>query len=188
MDLPILTTTTAPAASRPLLDGIATDLGFVPNFAATIAASPTLLAGFDGLRRAVGDASFDPVRREVAGLATGVAAGNAYGIAFHSLVLATLGVPEDDIASMRRGGEPPDAVLGVVYAFARALVRERGAVDHAVVQRALAAGLTEADLLQLVTECAFGTLVGLVDILADRIPLDDALVPWSWTSPSPAVP
>ena len=60
MDLPILTAETAPAASQPVLEGIAADLGFVPNLAATIAASPTLLRGFDGLRRAVGDESFEP--------------------------------------------------------------------------------------------------------------------------------
>ena len=185
MDLPVLTADTAPAASRPLLDGIAADLGFVPNLAATIAASPTLLAGFDGLRRAVGDPGFDPVRREVAGLATGVAAGNAYGVAFHSLVLATLGVAEDEVAAMRRGDEPSDPVLGAVYAFAAALVRERGGVDDAVVERAIAAGLDAADLLQVVTECAFGTLVGLVDGLAGQVALDAPLEAWSWSPPSP---
>ena len=58
MDLPILTRDTSPAASQPILDGIAADLGFVPNLVATLAASPSL-AGFDGLRRAVGGESFD---------------------------------------------------------------------------------------------------------------------------------
>lgn len=182
MDLPILTPDTAPAASRPLLDGIADDLGFVPNFAATIAASPTLLAGFDGLRRAVGapDGGVDPVRREVTGLAVGVAVGNAYGVAFHSLVLAGLGVADADIAAMRDGAEPSDPALAAVYAFARAVVLDRGAVDDAVVARATGAGLTPADLLTLVAECTFATLVGLVDNLAGRVDLDDVLVSWAW--------
>ena len=47
MELKILPRAAAPAASQAVLDGIAADLGFVPNLAATIAASPTLLAGFD---------------------------------------------------------------------------------------------------------------------------------------------
>jgi alkylhydroperoxidase family enzyme len=180
MDLPILTTDTAPEASRPLLDGIAADLGFVPNFAATIAASPTLLAGFDGLRRAVGDGSFDPVRREVVGLAVGVAVDNAYGAAFHSLVLSTLGIDEGEITAMRQGREPADATLGAVYAFARAIVLDRGAVDDAVVRRATEAGLTPVDLLQLVTEATFASLVGLVDNLAGRVELDGPLERWAW--------
>jgi alkylhydroperoxidase family enzyme len=180
MDLPILTRDTSPAGSQPILDGIAADLGFVPNLVATVAASPTLLAGFDGLRRAVGDESFNPVHREIAGVATGVAADNAYGVAFHSTVLGGLGLDADDIEAMRNGSEPRDAVHGAVYAFARAVVLDRGAVEPDVVQRALAAGLTEADLLQLVTECVFGSLVGLVDNLAGRVELDEFLVPQAW--------
>lgn len=184
MDLPVLTPEAAPAASRPLLDGIAADLGFVPNLAATVAASPTLLAGFDGLRRAVGDASFDPIRREVTGLAVSVAVDNAYGTAFHSLVLAALGVDQAEITAMRRGDEPGDPVLAAVYAFAQAVVVGRGVVDDAVVRRARGAGLTAADLLQVVAECAFAGLVGLVDNLAGRVPLDPPLATWAWREPA----
>ena len=183
MHLPILPPDAVPDASRPILDGVADDLGFVPNFAATVAASPTLLAGFDGLRRAVGDPSFDPVRREVAGVAVGVAVDNQYGVAFHSTVLGVLGVDASDIEAMRAGREPADPLLAAVYAFAGAIATQRGAVDDAVVARALDVGLTPADLLQLVTECAFAALVGLVDQLADRIELDEALRPQAW-SPS----
>ena len=123
-------------------EGIAADLGFVPNLAATIAASPTLLQAFDGLRRAVGDDSFDARLRETAGVAVGVAVDNAYGVAFHSTVLGRLGVGENDIETMRQGSEPAGTTPAAAYAFARALVLDRGAVDPSVVQRALAAGLT----------------------------------------------
>ena len=180
MELKILPRDAAPEASQPILDGIAADLGFVPNLAATVAASPTLLAGFDGLRRAVGDTSFDPVHREIAGLAVGVAVDNAYGVAFHSTVLGRLGVDDCDIEAMRSGDEPRDAIQAAVYAFARALVLDRGAVDEGVVHRARQAGLNDADLLQLVAECAFASLVGLVDNLAGRVELDEFLQPRAW--------
>ena len=58
-----------------------------PTWPAVTAASPTLLAAFDALRRTVGDPTFDPVHREIAGVAVGVAVDNAYGVAFHSTVL-----------------------------------------------------------------------------------------------------
>jgi alkylhydroperoxidase family enzyme len=177
MNLDIHSPTTAPAGSQPVLAGIEADLGFVPNFAGAIATSPTLLAAFDGLRRAVGDATFDPVHREITGLAVGVAVDGRYGIAFHSTMLDVLGVPDEDVQAMRRGEEPSDPTHAAVYAFARRVVLDRGAVDPAVVERARAAGLGDAELLQVVAECALATLVGLVDTLAGRIPLDPLLQP-----------
>jgi hypothetical protein len=59
-------------------------------------------------------------------------------------------------------------------------VLDRGAVDAAIIQRASAAGLTSTDLLQLVAECVFASLVGLVDNLAGRVELDEFLRPRAW--------
>jgi hypothetical protein len=59
-------------------------------------------------------------------------------------------------------------------------VLDRGAVDGAVVRRALDAGLSTADVLQIVTECVFAGLVGMVDNLAGRVELDEPFVPWAW--------
>jgi alkylhydroperoxidase family enzyme len=180
MNLDILSTQNAPADSRPLLDGIAADVGFVPNFAAVAAGSPTLLAAFDGLRRAVADPTFNPVHREIVGVAVGVAVDNAYGVAFHSTVLARLGVDEREIDAMRAGTEPTDPVHAAVYAFAREVVMQRGKVDDDVLHRASDAGLTDADVLQLVAECTFAGLVGTIDNLAGRVPLDEFLRPRQW--------
>jgi alkylhydroperoxidase family enzyme len=180
MNLHVLDPDHAPAASRLILDGIVTDLGFVPNLAAVTAASPTLLAAFDALRRTVSDASFAPVHREIAGLAAGVAIDNAYGVAFHSTVLGALGVHPAEIDAMRAGDEPGDAVHAAVYAFAREVAAQRGKVPDRVVHQAHDAGLTDADLLQLVAECVFAGLVGTVDNLAGRVLLDEFLEPQAW--------
>jgi alkylhydroperoxidase family enzyme len=180
MQLDVLTTDTAPAPSTPILDGIAADLGFVPNLASVAATSPTLLAAFDGLRRAVGDPTFLPVHRELAGLAVGVAVDNAYGVAFHSTVLASLGVDERDIDAIRAGGDPTDAVHAAVCRFARAVTVGRGEVGADVIEQANTAGLSDADLLQLVAECTFAGLVGTIDHLAGRVPLDPFLQPRQW--------
>jgi alkylhydroperoxidase family enzyme len=186
MHLTTHTPETAPEASRPVLEGIATDLGVVPNLAAAAAASPTLLSAFDAFRRAVAGGELDPVLREVAGLATGVAVDNAYGVAFHSMVLSALGVEGADIAAMRAGSEPRDTCLAAVYALARAVVLDRGAVGDDVLRRVRAAGLTPADVLQVVAECTFAGLVGTLDNLAGRVALDPPLAAHAWTSPAAA--
>lgn len=181
MEFTMHITNTAPAESRPVLEGIQADLGFVPNLAATAAGSPALLAGFDGLRRAVAATKVDPVDREVAGLATGVVVGNRYGVAFHSTVLANLGVDEGDLAAMRAGREPSDRRSAAVYGFARAVATGRGRVEDAVIDRLTDTGASPADVLDLLTECAFASLVGLVDNLAGGVTLDAFLAPRAWT-------
>ena len=104
-------------------------------------------------------------------------------------MLGKLGVDEFDIDAMRAGAEPADPVHAAVYAFARDVVRAAGKVDDDVVQRAHDVGLTDADLLQLVAECVFAGLVGIVDNLAGRVPLDEFLSPGNGnradTNPSP---
>jgi len=180
MNLDVLTSEHVPADSQPLLARIGADLGLVPNLAAVTAASPILLAAFDALRRAVSNPAFPPVHREIAGVAVGVAVDNAYGVAFHSTMLASLGVDETDIKTMRAGSEPLDPVYASVYAFARHVALDRGKASDEVVQRAHDAGLTDADLLQLVAECTFASLVGTIDNLAGRVPLDEFLQPQAW--------
>ncbi len=182
MKLNIHTIDTAPEGSRATLDGIAGELGFVPNLAAAAAESPVLLEAFDGLRRAAGRTGLDPVHREIAGLATGVPVDNAYGVAFHSTVLDGLGVARSDVDAMRAGAEPSDGAAGAVFAFATALVTGRGRVAPETVARVRAAGLTDEAILELVTECTFAGLVGTIDNLAGRVELDSFLTPRAWTS------
>jgi alkylhydroperoxidase family enzyme len=181
MHLTIHTTETVPEGSRALFDGIAGDIGFVPNLAAAVAESPVLLAGFDGLRRAVGSGGLDPVLRETAGLAVGVAVDNAYGVAFHSTVLGNLGVPDAEIDRMRSGEAPTDETGAAVYELARSLVLDRGKIDAATVERVSRAGLTTGCILEVVAESAFASLVGMVDNLAGRVELDAFLAPRAWT-------
>jgi alkylhydroperoxidase family enzyme len=181
MKLIIHTTESAPEASRPLLDGLSAELGFLPHLAAVAAESPTLLAAFDALRRTVAAGSLEPTCREVAGLATGVAVDNAYGVAFHSTVLGRLGVAETEIERMRSGQPPHDPRSAAIYALAQAVVVGRGKVDDSVVDQATVAGLSTSEILEIVAECVFASLVGIVDNLAGRVELDDFLRPMAWT-------
>jgi hypothetical protein len=180
IQLTIHTIDTAPEASRPILQGIASDLGTLPNFAASIAASPTLLAAFDGTRRAVGAGELDPAARETAGVAVGVAVDNRYGVAFHSTVLGRLGVEDAEIERMRSAEPPSDARLAAAYGLARALAVGRGKVDPEVLARAQACYST-SEILEIVAEALFASLVGVVDNLAGRVELDDFLRPRAWS-------
>jgi alkylhydroperoxidase family enzyme len=97
-------------------------------------------------------------------------------------MLAGLGVPEADIDLMRVGSAPADDPgHAAVYELARVLVTDRGKVPDDVIDRVTAAGLTSADILEVLTECVFASLVGLVDNLAGRVDLDPFLQPRAWS-------
>jgi alkylhydroperoxidase family enzyme len=180
--LVIHTLDSAPADSRPVLEGITADLGLLPNLAASAAASPALLTGFDGLRRAVGATKLDPVLREVAGLAVGVAVDNHYGVAFHSTVLSSLGLEASEIELLRRGDAPSDPAAAAVQTLAREIVLSRGKVSDNTLALATAAGLSTEGILEVVLECTFAAMVGTIDNLAGHVRLDGFLVPQAWAS------
>jgi alkylhydroperoxidase family enzyme len=180
MRLIIQTPDSAPADSRPIMQAIAADLGLVPNLAATAATSPALLAGFDGLRRAVAATKLDPVLREVTGLAVGVAVDNRYGVAFHSTMLANLGLDEADIDALRKGQAPSDDAAAAAHRLAREVVLARGKVSDATITQATEAGIDLEAILEIVLESTFASLVGTVDNLANHVELDDFLAPRAW--------
>jgi alkylhydroperoxidase family enzyme len=181
MELVIHTVGTAPGAAADVLADIEADFGFIPNLAAATATSPRLVAGFDGLRRAAAGTEIDPVHREIAGLAVGVAANNEYGVAFHSLRLDRLGCA--DIDDMRAGAAPGDPAQAAVYEFARELTLRRGDVEDKRLDALRRAGYDTAGILDILTECAFATLVGLIDNLAGHVQLDPPLRPRAWSAP-----
>jgi len=184
MHLAIYSAENAPDGSKAIRDGIAADLGFVPNMAGAAAGSPALLSGFDGLRRAVGSGRLDPTAREVAGLAVGVAVDNHYGVAFHSTVLGSLGLDDGEIERVRAGQLPADAKLAAVYDLARRMVLDRGMVDDDAISRTTAAGVSTPEILEIVAECTFAGLVGTLDNLAGRVELDAFLAPRAWEGDS----
>jgi alkylhydroperoxidase family enzyme len=81
---------------------------------------------------------------------------------------------------MRAGDTPTDPTAAAVYTLARDLVLTRGKVDDAVVDQVLTAGLTPEAVLEVVAECTFASLVGTIDNLTQRVPLDPFLTPRSW--------
>ena len=159
MELEIFPRDAAPEASQPILDGIAADLGFVPNLAATVAASPTLLAGFDGLRRRGRHVvrprtARSPARRRVAvDNATASRSTPPCSAAWATMARASrrCGAATNRTTPHAAGMRSP----GARPRLGRGRRGRRPAARHA--------GLTDADLLQLVAECAFASLVGLVD-------------------------
>jgi AhpD family alkylhydroperoxidase len=158
--------------SRPALDAIRERIGFVPNLAATIAASPIALEGFGALQASLRGSTLSSLEREVAGLAVSFENDCAYSMAAHSTFAVGAGAAPDVLAALRAGEPLDDARLEAVRRFAVALVRDRGYARDTF-------GLTAEEQLEVTAQVVYTTFANLVANLADP-PLDEPFAAQEW--------
>ena len=121
----IHTIDTAPADSRAALEALRQEVGFLPNLAATMAESPTLIESFTTLRKILGHSSFTPVERETIALSVSFENDCTYCMAAHSTFAKMSGISEPALEALRVGGNPPDERLGALATYTRHVI------DHA---------------------------------------------------------
>jgi AhpD family alkylhydroperoxidase len=131
----IHTIASAPEASRPALERLRTSFGLVPNLAATMAESPTLINGFVGALVNFLGGTFTGGQRQVLLLTNAVTNRCAWAVAFHSTAALGEGVEAADVEAIRAGSLPADRTLAALSSLTRALIERRGQLDD----RALAA-------------------------------------------------
>jgi uncharacterized peroxidase-related enzyme len=149
---------TAPDASKTTLKAVAGAWGFVPNLHGVLAESPAALEAYDALWAAVSRSGLSPVEQQVAYMAINVFHECEYCTAGHSFLSRKAGMDEETLAALREGRPIADARLEALRRFAEAVVRERGFVPEAGIDAFLAAGFTQANVLDVVTVAATKTI------------------------------
>lgn len=178
----IHTIDSAPAESKPALRVLEQGLGFVPNLAATMAESPTLVSGFVDLRRTLAAGELTGVEREIVALATSLENRCDYCMATHSTFALMHGADESAVAAARAGAAPDDASLGALYRFARGLVARKGHVTERHIEELLDAGYSRAGMFEVVAQAGHTTLANLAHGIS-KAPLDGAFEPQAWAAP-----
>jgi AhpD family alkylhydroperoxidase len=116
--------------SRETLAALERNVGFIPNLAAAIAASPTALQGFVGLQTALRSSSrLTDLEREVVGVTVSRLNDCAYSLAAHSRFAALAGGTPELVAALRSGEPLEDARLRTLQSFTETVWRERGHTD-----------------------------------------------------------
>jgi len=175
----------APEGSKARLAEVAKAWGFVPKLHGVLAESPATLEGYDLLFGLVAQSSFQPAEQQAIYLAISVFHGCEYCTAGHTFLARKAGLPEDAIEGLREGRPLADRRLQVLRTFTEAVVRERGAVDHAVIDGFVAAGFTRAQVLEVVLVVATKTISNYTNHMAatpkESFMADKAL---AWTAPA----
>jgi AhpD family alkylhydroperoxidase len=150
-------------------------IGFLPNLAATMGESPTLIEGFTSLRSILGRSTFTPIERETISLAVSVANDCSYCIAAHSTFARRYGASEQLIDVLLAGEPPADARIGRLATYVRDLLSNRGHASDAAQQGMLEAGYTRADLLEVIAVVAFTTIANYAHNIT-HCPIDPPFV------------
>ncbi len=185
-DFTIHTTDSAPEASRELLGAAGAKYGFVPNLMGEMAEAPSMLKAYLALGEALETSSLTPQEQQVVVLTVSYLNQCVYCMTVHSAVAKMVGLPEGEISALREGRPLSNAKLEALSRFAGLMVDQRGRASEDDVTAFLAAGYTQAQILEVIVGLAFKTLSNFTNHLADT-PIDKQFAPFQW-EPAEAAP
>jgi uncharacterized peroxidase-related enzyme len=139
-----------------LLAEVEKQLGRVPNLYATMAASPAALDGYLAMRDKLSHGTLRLRVREQLALLVAQQNGCTYCVSAHSLRASKLGLSDDDLVRTR-AADSEDPHTRAVLRTARAVMRTRGRVSDDELADARAAGVTDAELGEIVAHVALNT-------------------------------
>jgi alkylhydroperoxidase family enzyme len=155
---PIHTLDTAPAASKPALDGLQAAFGFIPNIAGAMATSPVLISSLAAVFQNVHAGAFSESQIQTLLLTNAVTNGSDWPVAFHTYLALQQGVPAADVEAIRTGRLPADPKSAALSRLARTLIETRGRIRDEDADAFLSAGFDEAKLLEVIAVVAASTI------------------------------
>jgi AhpD family alkylhydroperoxidase len=124
-----MSTFTIHPGSAETLQELRRNIGFIPNLAAAIAASPTAISGFVGLQTALRGTTLTGLEREIVGVTVSRFNDCAYSLAAHS-TFARMNGGDDELVAALVAGEPlADERFEALRTFTLALLEQRGHVS-----------------------------------------------------------
>ncbi|MEM7640937.1 MAG: carboxymuconolactone decarboxylase family protein [Pseudomonadota bacterium] len=169
MTLPIPSRDDVSAANQSIFDQLQSKLGFVPNLYATFAHSETALATY--LAATGAKTSLSAREAEVVNLSVSEVNGCTYCLSAHTAIAGMNGLTPDQILEIRAGRARWDAKLDALAILAHDMAERRGHAAPAVVEAFLAAGWTEANLVDVVMAVGLKTVSNYLHS-ATKVPVD----------------
>jgi AhpD family alkylhydroperoxidase len=172
----------APEASRQALQGLQQNIGLIPNLAATMAESPTLINGFVAALVNFSKSSFTAGQRQVVLLTNATINRCAWAVAFHSTVALKEGIAREDVDAIRSARMPGDRGLAALSAVTRALVEKRGHLDERDLRAFAEAGFRSDQVLEVIAGLAASMMANYAGNITTP-PVEDAFRAQLWNPP-----
>src|SRR5262245_3636278 len=181
LDFSIHSVLSAPAASRAILEDLRKEVGFLPNLAATMAESPTLVEAFTTLRSIVRRGSLTGSERAAVAIVLSVTSRCTYCVAAYSGFALGQGTPPAAVAALRAGDWPDGAPrLAALARFTRALIERRGFASSSDLAALEQAGLSAAQALEVVAMMGMVMLANYAHNITG-VALDEAFSAQAWS-------
>lgn len=156
----------SPAASQPLLHAVHKQLGSVPNLFRLAAVSPAALEGYLGMSGALGKGTLPAQTRERIALAVAQINGCGYCLSAHTYLGKNLAKLDDAEIAANRNGTSNDPKADAAVRFAARVTELRGKVSDGDVAAVIAAGYTQAQVVEIVQHVALNTWTNYLNEVA----------------------
>lgn len=153
-----------PAAD--LLAQVQKTLGVTPNMTKVMANSPALLQGYLALSGALGGGVIPTPVRERLALATAEVNGCEYCLSAHTYIGANIAKVDADELDRARWAESSDPHTAALLILSDAILQNTGDIDDATLATARAAGVTDAEIGEVVGHIALNVLTNYFNTLA----------------------
>ncbi|MFA6954443.1 MAG: carboxymuconolactone decarboxylase family protein [Thermoanaerobaculia bacterium] len=160
----------ASGEAKQLLDAVQAKLGVTPNFIKVLANSPKSLAAYLNFSSSLSEGILDAKTQERLALATAEQNGCQYCVSAHTAIGKKAGLDNAEIEAARKGTSE-DARADAALKFSRALIDSRGEVTTAEVEAARQAGLSDGEIVEVISHTALNILTNYIG-KASRVEID----------------
>jgi uncharacterized peroxidase-related enzyme len=157
--------TQATPEAQAVLSAVHASLGVTPNLFRVAANSPAALNALAGLNGALAKGRLRAKVRESIALAVAHQNGCDYCLSAHTVLGKGAGLSDAEIAGAR-DGKSADPHAHAILALASEIVRERGLVGPDAVANARAAGVSDAEIVEIVAHVALNVFTNYLNIVA----------------------
>ncbi|MER5311277.1 carboxymuconolactone decarboxylase family protein [Streptomyces sp. NPDC002773] len=165
--LPIIEPDTAQGAAADLLAAVQKALGVTPNMTKVMANSPAVLKGYLEFSGALGTGALPVGIREAIALVVAQENSCDYCLSAHTYIATNLaGLSEAEAGGARRA-DSADPKTAAVLKLAASLVRSHGSVEEGEIKIAREAGLTDAEITEVIGNVALNVFTNYLNKAAD---------------------
>jgi uncharacterized peroxidase-related enzyme len=156
----------APGQAKATLDAVNAQLKMVPNLFRVAANSPAALNALVGMEGALGKGALRARVREQLAIAVAQENGCDYCLSAHTAIGKMIGVSESQLAEAR-AGKSDDAKVDAMLTLAVEILRKRGRVSITELAAARSAGISDAEIVEIVAGVALNIFTNYLNIVAD---------------------